>query len=39
MAERGGQFMVGNRLSWADLHLFALVDGIQKSNPEVAYMA
>merc|ERR1711874_101793 len=35
LEERGGQFMVGNRLSWADLHLFTFVEGCQNSNPEL----
>merc|ERR1712142_1295209 len=33
LTERGGQFMVGNSFSWADLHLFFfLLRGIHVSN-------
>ena len=35
LVERGGQFMVGNRLTWADLHIFGLLEREAKSNPEV----
>ena len=35
LEERGGQFMVGNRLTWADLHIFGLLEREAKSNPEV----
>ena len=28
LEERGGQFFVGNILTWADLHLFAAVEGL-----------
>ena len=35
LEERGGQFTVGNRLSWADLHIFGLLEREAKNNPEV----
>ena len=35
MIERGGQFFVGNNLTWADLHVFAVLDRLRVDNPEV----
>jgi len=35
LQSRGGQFMVGNRLTWADLHLFTFLEGCTKNNPEL----
>jgi len=35
LVERGGQFMVGNRLTWADLALFVVIDPEKKNNLEV----
>jgi len=35
LEERGGQFTVGNRLSWADLHIFGLLEREAKNNPEL----
>ena len=31
--------MVGNRLTWADFHIFTFVEGNQSSNPEVTFQA
>ena len=35
LIERGGQFFVGNNLTWADLHVFAVLDRLRVDNPEV----
>jgi len=35
LVERGGQFMVGNRLTWADLAIFCLIDPEKKNNTEL----
>merc|ERR1712013_382756 len=35
LVERGGQFFVGNNLTWADLHLYTFVEIFQKNNPRV----
>ena len=37
MIERGGQFFVGNHLTWADLHVFAVLDRLRVDNPEVGF--
>ena len=36
LQERGGQFFVGNNLSWADLHAFSLLDRMRLDNAEVS---
>jgi len=38
LVERGGQFFVGNNLTWADLHLYTFVEIFQKNNPRVIYV-
>ena len=35
LQERGGQFFVGNNLSWADLHVFSLLERMRVDNAEV----
>merc|ERR1719264_685672 len=35
LVERGGQFMVGNRLTWADVAIFCLIDPEKKNNTEL----
>lgn len=35
LKERGGQFFAGNNLTWADLHVFALLDRMRVDNTEV----
>ena len=35
LIERGGQFFVGNNLTWADLHLHFFVNIVQKNHAEV----
>jgi len=35
LVERGGQYMVGNRLTWADLAMFCLVEPEKKNNTEL----
>ena len=35
LKERGGQFFVGNNLTWADLHVFAFLDRMRLDNAEV----
>ena len=32
---RGGQFFVGNSLTWADLHLFSVADRLRLDQAEV----
>ena len=36
LQERGGQFFVGNNLSWADLHVFCLLERLRLDNAEVS---
>ena len=36
LKERGGQFFVGNNLSWADLHVFCLLERARLDNAEVS---
>ena len=35
LEQRGGQFFVGNNLTWADLHLFAGIDIIRADDLEL----
>ena len=35
LQERGGQFFVGNNLTWADLHAFSFLDRMRLDNAEV----
>ena len=35
LKERGGQFFAGNKLTWADLHVFAFFDKMRLDNAEV----
>ena len=35
LQERGGQFFVGNNLSWADLHVFSTLERMRLDNAEV----
>ena len=35
LKERGGQFFAGNKLTWADLHVFAFFDKLRLDNAEV----
>jgi len=35
LKERGGQFFAGNKLTWADLHVFAFLDKLRLDNAEL----
>merc|ERR1711988_1848395 len=35
LKERGGQFFAGNKLTWADLHVFAFFDKMRLDNAEL----
>ena len=35
LEQRGGQFFVGNNLTWADLHLFAGIDILRADDLEL----
>merc|ERR1712168_819144 len=35
LKERGGQFFAGNKLTWADLHVFAFFDKLRLDNAEL----